>query len=397
MTPTQTPSIASLADMDLAGKRVLIREDFNVPIRDGTVANAARLQAALPTIEHCMAAAASVCVVSHLGRPSPGQRRPEHSLAPVAAALTDLLGRPVQLLDNWRRGQVPESTETVGLLENIRFEVGETDNDPKLAADLAGLCDVFVMDAFGTAHRAHASTCGVIDAAPLACAGLLLAAEVHALDRVMANPAKPLVVIVGGAKVSTKLAVLESLAEIADTLVVGGGIANTFLGAAGAPTGRSLAEPDRADVARRIMNRVDVPLPVDVMTAAAPAPNAPARLRLRHEVSADEMILDIGPETARQLAEIMESAGTILWNGPLGMFELDQFGEGTRLIAEAIAASSAFSVAGGGDTISAIDNYDVRSDISYISTGGGAFLEYLEGKPLPAIAALRAQRETLGS
>ena len=380
-------AVPSLADFDLAGKRVLIREDLNVPLDGGAVANASRIDAAAPTIERCLARGAAVLLASHLGRPDPERRDPALSLRPVADALGARLGRPVRLVEHWRPGVAVEPGE-VALLENLRFEAGETTNDAALAADLAALCDVFVMDAFGTAHRAHASTCGVVEASASACAGPLLEAELEALGRLVANPVRPLVAIVGGAKVSTKLAVLESLAAQADAVIVGGGIANTFLLAEGHPVGTSLCEPDLLDVARRAMAASDVPLPVDVMTGTTMDADQPARLRLCEDVGDDEIILDLGPETCRRLQPLLDGAGTIVWNGPLGMFEFDQFGEGTRHLAEMVGASAAFSVAGGGDTLAAIDKYGVREDISYLSTGGGAFLEFLEGRTLPALAAL---------
>ena len=379
-------AIPLLADCDIRGKNVLVREDLNVPVEDGRVTHGARIEAALPTIRHCMAAAARVILVSHLGRPRPGERDPALSLAPVAAALGKALGCAVGLVDDWEDGVV--GSADVVVLENIRFEAGETTNDPALAGRLAALCDVFVMDAFGTAHRAHASTVGVAEAAGVACAGPLLAAELDALGRVLEDPARPLVAVVGGAKVSTKLAVLESLARVADSIIVGGGIANTFLLASGVRIGASLAEPDRVDVARRIMSRVEVPMPVDLMTAPAIDAGLPARLRLRDEVGRNEMVLDVGPETARRLADLVAGAGTVLWNGPLGVFELDQFGEGTRVLAEAIAAADAYSIAGGGDTLAAIEKYGVGEGMSYRSTGGGAFLDYLAGETLPAVAVL---------
>ena len=383
-------AIPLLRDFDVRGKNVLIREDLNVPLEDGRVANGARIEAALPTIRHCMAEGARVVLVSHLGRPRPGERDPALSLEPVANALGDALGCAVQLVDDWQDG-VDVGAADVLLLENIRYEAGETANDPALAQRLAALCDVFVMDAFGTAHRAHASTVGVAEAAEAACAGPLLAAELRALGRVLDNPARPLVAVVGGAKVSTKLAVLESLTGVADSIIVGGGIANTFLLASGVTIGASLAEPDQVDVARRIMARVDVPMPVDLMTAAAIDAGLPARLRPRDEIGSDEMVLDVGPETARRLADLVATAGTVLWNGPLGVFELDQFGEGTRVLAEAIASADAYSVAGGGDTLAAIEKYGVGGGMSYQSTGGGAFLEYLAGETLPAVAALEGR------
>ncbi len=387
-SPPAAP-LATLAAIELAGKRVLIREDLNVPVENGRVASPLRIEAALPTIECCLQAGAAVLVVSHLGRPKPGIPDPALSLKPVAAELAARLGRSVRLLDPWRGASVAPGE--VALLENVRFEDGEERNDDALARELAALCDVFVMDAFGTAHRAHASTCGVVRFAPSACAGPLLEAELRALGQALTAPARPLVAIVGGAKVSSKLAVLESLAGKADRLIVGGGIANTFLLATGHGIGRSLAEPDLADTAQRIMARVDVPLPVDLMTAAAIDAALPARLRPRGEIPPDEMIVDLGPETMRRLQPVLAEAGTILWNGPLGIFEIDQFGEGTRLLAEAVAASAAFSIAGGGDTLAAVDKYVSAADISYLSTGGGAFLEYVEGKTLPAVAALQAR------
>jgi len=379
--------LPSMSAVDLGGKRVLVREDLNVPMMDGRVANSSRIDAALPTIRTCLERGAGVLLVSHLGRPVEGETDPSLSLEPVAHVLERALGREVPLARDWHAG-VDVSPGDVVLLENIRFEPGEQANDPGLAQRLASLCDVFVMDAFGTAHRAHASTTGVAGFAAVACAGPLLEAELEALSRVLEQPARPLLAIVGGAKVSTKLAVLESLASLADQVIVGGGIANTFLLAAGGQIGASLVEPDQVGVARRVMKCVDVPMPVDLMTARAMDPKAPARLRLPGEITDGEMILDVGPETARRIKDVVENARTILWNGPLGVFEFDQFGEGTRALAEAVAASSAFSVAGGGDTLAAIDKYGVGEGVSYQSTGGGAFLEYLAGDPLPAVAAL---------
>lgn len=386
-------AIPLLRHVDIRGKTVLVREDLNVPVQDGRVANGARIEAALPTIRHCLAAGARVILVSHLGRPRPGERDPALSLKPVARALRDRLECPVALVDDWKNG-IDAGPAGVVLLENIRFEAGETANDRELARRLAALCDVFVMDAFGTAHRAHASTVGVAEAASVACAGPLLAAELHALGRVLDDPARPLVAVVGGAKISTKLAVLESLARVADSIIVGGGIANTFLLASGMEIGTSLAEPDQVDMARRIMSRVEVPMPVDLMTAAAIDPGLPARLRPRGEVGSDEMILDVGPETARRLSDVVAKAGTVLFNGPLGVFELDQFGEGTRVLAEAIASADAYSVAGGGDTLAAIDKYGVAEGMSYQSTGGGAFLEYLAGQTLAAVAVLEGRNRS---
>ena len=379
-----------MEDQELAGNTVLIREDLNVPIRNGIVTSTARIDAAAPTVRHCLDAGAAVIVMSHLGRPQPGTFDPELSLAPVASALAETLGVPVPLVSDWQDG-VDVSPGQVAMLENVRFNPGETEDDDELAQQYVLLAEIFVMDAFATAHRAHASTHGVAHFAPVACAGPLLAAELDALDRALAAPERPVVAIVGGSKVSTKLAVLESLAEVADTLIVGGGIANTFLLAAGHEIGASLAEPELVDVARRIASKVNVPLPVDVMTA--PSPDAPAaRLRPTGEVPDGEMILDIGPESARRSREVLQNASTILWNGPLGVFEHDHFGEGTRVVAEAVAASSAFSIAGGGDTLAAVEKYGVADGISHLSTGGGAFLEYVEGEPLPGIEVLELRR-----
>lgn len=382
--------LSHLGDHALAGKRVLIREDFNVPLRDGAVANDARIVAALPTIRECVEGGAAAIVVSHLGRPTEGDFDPEQSLAPVADHLSRALDLPVPLVRDWRGG-VDVAPGGVVLLENVRFEPGEAANDDDLAQALASLCDIFVMDAFATAHRAHASTHGVAKYAPAVCAGPLMAAELDALGRALEAPQRPLVAIVGGAKVSTKLELLESLASIADRIIVGGGIANTFVLAAGNPVGASLVEPSLAETAMRIAKRVDVPLPVDVMTASAIDANVPAVLRRPGEVGEQDMILDIGPGTARAWRDSLAEAGTIIWNGPLGVFEFDQFGEGTRLMAEGVAGADAFSIAGGGDTIAAIDKYGVREGISYISTGGGAFLEFVERGTLPAVEILKAR------
>jgi phosphoglycerate kinase len=381
-----------MADLDLAGKRVLIREDLNVPIADGKVTSDARLKAAVPTIRQAAAGGARVLVMSHLGRPKEGDRDPALSLAPVGQALSRLLGKPVRFHDGPLEEAAAKPGEVV-LLENVRFLKGEKKDDPALAARMAALCDIFVMDAFGTAHRAEASTHGVALAAPLACAGPLLAAELEALERALADPKRPLVAVVGGAKVSTKLQVLESLIGKVDQLVVGGGIANTFLAATGSEVGKSLHEPEMIDVAKRLLAQakergVVIPIPTDVVTATEFAPTAKARTRDAAGVGANEMILDIGPESAKAVAAIVARAGTVIWNGPLGVFEFDAFGGGTRALAEAIAASPAFSIAGGGDTLAAIEKYGIGSDVSYISTGGGAFLEFVEGKALPAVAAL---------
>jgi phosphoglycerate kinase len=380
-----------MVDLELAGKRVLIREDLNVPLKDGAVANDARIQAALPTIRAALEAGAAVIVMSHLGRPEEGRFDPAASLAPVADLLGQALGRDVPLIAQPEEAN-PAPGEMV-LLENVRFLAGEKGDDEALARRLAGICDVFVMDAFATAHRAQASTHGVARYAPIACAGPLLVRELEALELALAQPARPLVAIVGGAKVSTKLEVLGALADIADRIIVGGGIANTFIAAAGHNVGTSLYEADLVEAAKEIAARVDVPLPVDVMVGKAFDENEPAVLRGVGEVGEDEMILDIGPESARRLAAMLTDAGTVLWNGPVGVFEFDQFGEGTRILGEAIAGGSAFSIAGGGDTLAAIDKYGLREGMSYISTAGGAFLEFVEGKTLPAVAVLAERAE----
>ncbi|MGA0838404.1 MAG: phosphoglycerate kinase [Pseudomonadales bacterium] len=377
--------------LNLAGKRVLIREDLNVPVKNGRVTSDARIEAALPTLREALAAGAAVIVMSHLGRPVEGTFDPSLSLAPVAARLGELLGRPVPLVGDWIDRGVAIAPGDIVLLENVRFLPGEDRDEDALAEAFAGLCDIFVMDAFATAHRAQASTHGVMRFAPVACAGPLLAAELAALEQALAHPKRPLTAVVGGSKVSTKLEVLDALASIADQLMVGGGIANTFIAAAGYPIGKSLHEPDLIESARRIAARVEVPLPVDVMVGKRFDENEPAVVKTLEAVEADDMIMDIGPETARQWAQRLGSAGTILWNGPVGVFEFDQFGEGTRVLAEAIAESDAFSIAGGGDTLAAIEKYSVGAGLSYISTAGGAFLEFVEGKPLPAVTALAAR------
>ncbi|MGI9327499.1 MAG: phosphoglycerate kinase [Pseudomonadales bacterium] len=377
-------------DLALAGKRVLIREDLNVPIKDGKVSSDARIRAALPTIEQALAANAAVILMSHLGRPTEGTPAAEFSLAPVAAHLSQQLDRDVPLIADIDQPINVQPGELV-LLENVRFTAGEKADDERLAKKLAALCDIFVMDAFGTAHRAQASTHGVARFAPVACAGPLLARELTALNRALAAPAQPMIAIVGGSKVSTKLAVLSSLAASARQIIVGGGIANTFLAAAGLPVGKSLYEPELVAEAGRIATKVNIPLPVDVMVGKAFAEDEPAVLKAVADVAEDDMIMDIGPQTARALAEQLKAAGTILWNGPVGVFEFDQFGEGTRVLAQAIAESNAFSIAGGGDTLAAIDKYGVGEGVSYISTGGGAFLEFVEGKTLPAVAMLQSR------
>ncbi len=386
-------TIKTMKDVDLKGKRVLIREDLNVPVKDGKVTSDARIQAALPTIRYAMEQGARVMVMSHLGRPEEGQFDPAASLKPVAEYLSGLLGRPVPLIADYL-DKAPEVAEgDVVLLENVRFNKGEKKDDEALAERYARLCDVFVMDAFGTAHRAQASTHGVILKAPVAVAGPLLAAELDALGKALEHPERPMVAIVAGSKVSTKLDVLNALADKCDQLIVGGGIANTFLAAAGQPVGKSLCEHDLIDTAKAIAQKVSVPLPVDVVVAPEFSENAPATVKPVGKVADDDMILDIGPETARVLSQLLKSARTILWNGPVGVFEFDQFGKGTEALARAIAESDAFSIAGGGDTLAAIDKYGVKDKISYISTGGGAFLEFVEGKTLPAVAALQARSE----
>jgi len=381
-----------MTDLALAGQRVLIREDFNVPVADGRVTSDARLRAALPTLRRALEARARVLVMSHLGRPKEGERDPALSLAPVAKSLGGLLGIPVRFHDGELDAAAAEPGELV-LLENVRFLKGEKKDDAALAKRMAALCDVFVMDAFGTAHRAEASTHGVALAAPVACAGPLLAGELDALERALGNPKRPLVAVVGGSKVSTKLEVLESLIAKVDQLVVGGGIANTFLAATGVGVGKSLHEADMLDVASRLLAQakargVGLPIPTDVVVATEFSPTAMSRVRDAHAVGAEEMILDIGPDSAKAVAEVVAKAGTVIWNGPLGVFEFDAFAGGTRALADAIAKSKAFSIAGGGDTLAAIEKFGVERDISYISTGGGAFLEFVEGKTLPAVAAL---------
>jgi phosphoglycerate kinase len=376
-----------MQDQDLRGKRVLIREDLNVPVKNGAVTSDARIRAALPTIAAALDAGARVILMSHLGRPVEGEYDPQYSLAPVAKHLSTLLHKPVALVTEWRNG-VDLADGEVAILENVRFNPGETKDDEALSRAYAALCDIFVMDAFGTAHRAQASTHGVAKYAPVACAGPLLEQELRALTQALSNPARPLVAIVGGSKVSTKLEVLEALSEKVDQLVVGGGIANTFLAASGSPVGKSLCEHDLLPVARALMQKTSIPLPVDVVTGKALAEDAEAVVKPAGEVGEDDMILDIGPESAKQIAALLKRAGTILWNGPVGVFEFDQFGEGTRVLSHAIADSAAFSLAGGGDTLAAIDKYDIADKVSYISTGGGAFLEYVEGKTLPAVAML---------
>jgi len=388
-------SVKLMQDFPLAGCTLLIREDLNVPLKDGKVASDARIRAALPTIEQALAAGAKVLLMSHLGRPVEGEFDPALSLEPVAAHLGELLGRPVPLLPDWRGGVVFGDGE-IAMLENVRFNEGEKKDDEALARAYAGLCDLFVMDAFGTAHRAQASTHGVARYAPAACAGPLLAAELSALERALAEPARPMVAIVGGSKVSTKLTVLETLADKVDQLVVGGGIANTFLAAAGYPVGKSLCEHDLVPAAKALMEKTAVPLPEDVVVASEFSADAEATVKAAADVGADDMIFDIGPRAPEALAAQLSGAGPILWNGPVGVFEFEAFAAGTRALSEAIAASDAFSLAGGGDTLAAIDQFGIADRVSYISTGGGAFLEYVEGKTLPAVAVLEERAREAG-
>ncbi|MBK8815854.1 MAG: phosphoglycerate kinase [Methylococcaceae bacterium] len=388
-------SIKRMVDLDLAGKRVLIRQDLNVPVKNGQVTSDIRIQASVPTIEKALAAGAAVMVMSHLGRPVEGQYDEESSLKPVAERLSSLLGKPVRLERDWLDGVSVNPGEVV-LCENVRFNTGEKKNSDELGKKMAALCDIFVMDAFGTAHRAEASTHSVAKFAPIACAGPLLASELDALGKALETPTKPLVAIVGGSKVSTKLTVLKSLSEKVDQLIVGGGIANTFIAAMGFPVGKSLYEPDLIDEAKRLIAAAkeagsDIPIPTDVVCAKEFSETAVATVKKVEAVEADDLILDIGPDTAKQYADILKSAGTIVWNGPVGVFEIDQFGNGTKSLSMAIAESPAFSIAGGGDTLAAIDKYEINDKVSYTSTGGGAFLEFLEGKELPAVAILNSR------
>jgi len=385
-------SVIKMTDLDLAGKRVLIRQDLNVPVKDGKVTSDARIRASLPTIQKALEAGAAVMIMSHLGRPTEGEYAEEFSLAPVANHMGGLLGKDVKLVKDYLGG-VEVAAGEVAILENVRFNAGEKKNDDALAKKYAALCDVFVMDAFGTAHRAQGSTHGVAKFAPTACAGPLLAGELEALGKALDNPARPMVAIVGGSKVSTKLTVLESLSKVVDQLIVGGGIANTFIAAAGHNVGKSLYEADLIGTCEKLTADAkarggDIPVPTDVVCAKEFSETAAAELMSASDVNDDDMIFDIGPDSAKSLAEVLKSAGTIVWNGPVGVFEFDQFGEGTKAIAMAIAESDAFSIAGGGDTLAAVDKYDIADKVSYISTGGGAFLEFLEGKKLPAVAIL---------
>lgn len=394
-------SFIKLTDLDLSGKRVLIRADLNVPVKDGKVSSDARITASMPTIEHCLKAGASVLVMSHRGRPEEGKTDEENSLQPIADDMSSKLGKEVKLVKDYLDNAPEVAAGDVVLLENVRFNVGEKKDDEELAKKYAGLCDIYVMDAFGTAHRAQASTHGVAKFAAIACAGLLLAQELDALAAALANPARPMIAIVGGSKVSTKLTVLEALSEKVDQLVVGGGIANTFLKADGNNIGKSLCEDDLVPTAQALMKKMQdrgasIPIATDVVVGKKFDENEPAVLKKAGEVTDDEMIFDIGPDSAKELADIIAKAGTIIWNGPVGVFEFDQFGEGTKTVSMAIANARGFSLAGGGDTIAAIQKYGIYDKISYISTAGGAFLEYLEGKTLPAVAMLEERaRESI--
>ena len=388
-------SVIKMTDLTLNDQRVLIREDLNVPVKNGQITSDARLRAALPTLKLALEAGAKVMVMSHLGRPTEGEANDEFSLQPVVDYLAAALNYPVRLVKDYLDGVDIAAGELV-IFENVRFNKGEKKNDEALAKKLAALCDVFVMDAFGTAHRAQASTYGVAQYAPIACAGPLLAGELEALGKALDNPARPLVAIVGGSKVSTKLTVLDSLSSIVDQLVVGGGIANTFIAASGNNVGKSLFEVDLVEEATRLTqqakaNNGDIPVPTDVVVGTEFSESATATLKSVADVSSDDMIFDIGPDSANALAEIIANAGTIVWNGPVGVFEFDQFGEGTKALALAIAESEGFSIAGGGDTLAAVDKYDIADKVSYISTGGGAFLEFVEGKVLPAVAMLESR------
>ncbi|MEO1889123.1 MAG: phosphoglycerate kinase [Cycloclasticus sp.] len=388
-------SITNMQDLDLTGKRVLIRQDLNVPIKDGKVMSDARIRASLPTIQQAHAAGAMVMLMSHIGRPTEGEFDEAFSLKPVAEHLSQLLNLPVRLEKDWLDGIEGASGDIV-LCENVRFNIGEKKDDEALSKKMAALCDIFVMDAFGTAHRAQASTHGVAKFAPIACAGPLLSAELVALGKALHEPAQPMLAIVGGAKVSTKLTVLDSMLDKVDQLIVGGGIANTFIAAQGHPVGKSLYEPDLIDEAKALMikaekNGASIPVPIDVVCGKAFSESAEAVVKLVADVEDDDLILDVGPQTAKQYADLVKSAGTIVWNGPLGVFEFDQFAEGTKTLAQAIADSDGFSIAGGGDTLAAVDKYNIADKVSYISTGGGAFLEFLEGKELPAVSILQAR------
>jgi phosphoglycerate kinase len=392
-------SFIKLTDLDLAGKRILIRADLNVPVKDGKVTSDARISASMPTIEHCLKAGAAVMVMSHRGRPEEGVVDKENSMRPIADDMSAKLGKEVRLVKDYLDNAPQVANGEVVLLENVRFNAGEKKDNEELAKKYASLCDIFVMDAFGTAHRAQASTHGVGKFAPVACAGLLLAGELDALNKALANPARPMVAIVGGSKVSTKLTVLEALSEKVDQLVVGGGIANTFLKAAGHPVGKSLCEDDLVETAKSLMEKMTargatIPIATDVVVGKQFDENEPAVLKKADEVADDDMIFDIGPDSAKELADIIMQAGTVVWNGPVGVFEFDQFGDGTKTVSMAIANTSAFTLAGGGDTIAAIQKYDIYDKVSYISTAGGAFLEFLEGKTLPAVAMLEERAKS---
>ncbi|MEE9304488.1 MAG: phosphoglycerate kinase [Thiotrichaceae bacterium] len=389
-------SVIKMTDLDLAGKRVLIRQDLNVPIKDGKVTSDKRIRASMPSIETLVEAGAQVMIMSHLGRPTEGSPEEQFSLAPVAVHLGGLLGKDVKLVTDYLDNTPELNNGDVVLLENVRFNKGEKANDEALSKQYAALCDIYVMDAFGTAHRAQASTHGAGQFAPTAAAGPLLAGELEALGKALDNPARPMVALVGGAKVSTKLTVLDSLSKVVDQLIVGGGIANTFIAAAGHNVGKSLYEEDLVETAKELKaaaqaNGGDIPVPVDVVCGKEFSETTPAVTMAASEVGDDDMIFDIGPESVAELVEIIKKAGTIVWNGPVGVFEFDQFGEGTKEIAMAIAESDAFSVAGGGDTLAAVDKYGIADKVSYISTGGGSFLEFLEGKELPVVAMLEAR------
>ena len=385
-----------LADQQVSGKTIVMRVDMNVPIADGIITDDTRIRASLDSIRFCLQQGAAVIVLTHLGRPKAGEPKPQDSVKPVAIRLGELLGLTIPVLENWRECKPQLQAGQVAMLPNVRLNIGEKQNDGDLARDYAALGDIYVNDAFGTAHRAEASTAAVAEFAPIACAGMLLTAELEALGEALQNPQRPLAAIVAGSKVSTKLTILDSLADQVDQLIVGGGIANTFLLAQGLPIGKSLAEADLVEDARRIMAKIkakggDVPLPTDVVVAKQFAADAPATIKKVADVAEDDMILDIGPESAQKLAQMMQTARTIVWNGPVGVFEFPAFAQGTQVLAQAIAASSAFSIAGGGDTLAAISQFGITDQISYISTGGGAFLEFLEGKTLPAVAALMTQ------
>ena len=384
-------NLLQMSELDLSGKRVLIREDLNVPVKAGKVTSDARIRACLATLEMALNSGAKVMLMSHLGRPTEGVYDEQYSLAPVAVHLSGLLQRPVPLVKDWLNTDIELNDGELVLLENVRFNLGEKCDDESLARKMAALCDVYVMDAFGTAHRAQASTHGVAKFAAVACAGPLLAGELQALGQALDKPQSPMVAIVGGSKVSTKLEVLNALSSKVDRLIVGGGIANTFLAAAGFPVGKSLCEHDLIPLAKELMAKTEIPLPTDVVVATEFSETATATVKAVADVAADEMILDIGPESAKALALLLEDAKTIIWNGPVGVFEFEQFAGGTKAIAMAIASNQGFSIAGGGDTLAAVDKYDIEAQVSYISTGGGAFLEFVEGKVLPAVAMLQSR------